>query len=112
MAQEFVINGTTVSRITKGDWVDEPGDSQALDGVTPLARWRRLIWRAPEVLSASEWNTLRALEGSRVSVTAPPYNDRNAADYQTYYGANFERLDGSHDGPVFTGVTAEFLVRI
>ena len=111
MAQEFVINGTTISRITKGDWVDEPGDSQSLDGVTLLARWRRHTWRA-DVLSAAEWNTLRALEGAKVSITTPAYDDRNGADYRAYYQVDFERLDGSHDGPVFTGVTAEFLVRI
>src|SRR3990170_1938245 len=58
MAQVFQINSTNLSRITKADWTDEPGDNQALDGVTPLARWRRLVWRA-EVLSAAEWNTLR-----------------------------------------------------
>jgi len=111
MAQDFKINSTTISRIVKGDWIDEPGDSQALDGVTPLARWRRLRLQA-DVLSVTEWNVLSAAEGSKVSVTAPNYSDRNAVDYTTYYGADFDNLSGSHDGPVMTGVTAEFLVRI
>lgn len=111
MAQDFKINGTTVSRIVKGDWTDEPGDSQALDGVTPLSRWRRHRWLA-DVLSASEWNTLSALEGAKVSITTPDYSDRNAADYVTFYNCDFENLSGSHDGPVITGVSADFLVRV
>lgn len=111
MPQDFKINSTTISRIVKGDWLDEPGDSQALNGVTPLARWRRHRWMA-DVLSASEWNTLSALEGAKVSITTPAYDDRNATDYVQYFGCDFEGLSGSHDGPVFTGVTAEFMVRV
>ena len=111
MPQVFRINSTEISRITHGDWLDEPGDAQALDGVTPLARWRRHTWRA-EVLSAAEWNTLAALEGQKVSITTPDYGDRNAADYVSYYGADFERLEGRHEGPVMMGVSADFLVRV
>jgi hypothetical protein len=111
MALDFKINGTTVSRVVKGDWIDEPGDSQALDGVTPLARWRRHTWRA-DVLTAAEWNTLSLLQGAKVAIATTNYYDRNAADYVSYYGCDFEGLSGSHDGPVFTGVTVEFLVRI
>ena len=111
MPQVFRINNIEVSRIVKGDWLDEPGDAQALDGVTPLARWRRHTWTT-EVLSAAEWNTLAALEGQKVSIMTPDYGDRNAADYVTYYGADFEALDGRHEGPVVMGVSADFLVRI
>ena len=111
MPQQFAINGITVSRIVKGDWLDEPGDAQALDGVTPLARWRRHRWMA-DVLSAAEWNTLAALEGAKVAITAPDYGDRNAADYVQYFGCDFEKLDGRHEGPIFTGVSCDFLVRI
>jgi hypothetical protein len=111
MAQQFAINGSTVARITRPDWIDEPGDSQAHAGAMPLSRWRRVVAKA-DVLSAAEFNTLRGLEGQRVSVAVPPYADRNAADYQTYYGTEFERLTGRHEGPVVMGVTAEFLVRL
>lgn len=111
MPQVFIINGTTIARITKSDWVDEPGDDQALDGVTPLARWRRLVWRA-EVLAASEWNVLAGLQGQKVSITTPDYGDRNAVDYVTYFNCDMAELSGSHDGPVMTGVTAEFMVRV
>jgi hypothetical protein len=111
MAQQFSINGTAIARITRPDWIDEAGDDQNHAGAMPLARWRRLVAKA-EVLSATEFNTLRGLEGQRVSITVPPYGDRNAANYVTYYGAEFERLDGRHEGPVMTGVTAEFLVRV
>jgi hypothetical protein len=111
MALDFHINGVTLDHINKGDWLDEPGDAQALDGVTPLARWRRHTWRA-DVLTAAEWNILAALEGAKVSITTPDYSDRNAASYVTYYGADFENLSGSHDGPVMTGVSCDFLVRV
>ena len=111
MPQVFRINNIEVSRITRGDWLDEPGDAQALDGVTPLARWRRHRWTA-EVLSAAEWNTLRALEGSKVAITTPDYGDRNSNDYTQYYGADFEQLSGDHQGPVMVNVVAEFMVRI
>jgi len=111
MAQVFKINSTSLTRITKGDWLDEPGDSQALDGVTPLARWRRHRWQA-DVLSASEWNTLRSLEVANVSITTPNYSDRNAADYVSYYQVDFEQLSGDHQGPVMVNVVAEFLVRL
>lgn len=107
----FLINGITISRMTKPDWQDSPGDSQSLYGAAPTARWRRLVCPA-EALTATEWDTLRALEGQRVSVTAPPYADRNAASWVTYYGAIFDRLTGSHEGPIHLSVTAEFMVRV
>ena len=111
MPQQFKINSVEISRITKGDWLDEPGDAQALDGVTPLARWRRHTWTT-EVLSASEFNSLYSLEGQQVSLDTPPYDDRNAADYQRYYGAILQSVTGNHDGSIFTGVSCEFLVRL
>jgi hypothetical protein len=111
MAQTFAINGTEIERVTSPDWVDDAGDRQSLDGNTPLTRWRRVVARA-DVLTMAEWDTLRALEGQKVSITIPPYQNRNAADWKTYYAADFDRLDGRQDGPAFTGVTAEFLVRL
>lgn len=106
----FILNSTTISRLTRLDWQDGPGDNPALSGTTATARWRRLVCAA-DVLSAAEWNALRAVEGQQCRITAPPYADRNAA-WQTYYGAILERLDGRHEGPVVTGVTAEFMVRV
>jgi len=111
MAQTFYINSTNIDRVTRPDWEDSAGDRQALDGNTPLARWRTVIAQA-DVLTSAEWDTLRALEGGKVSITVPPYDDRNATDWQTYYNADFNRLDGMPDGTVFTNVTIEFLVRV
>lgn len=110
MAQDFKINSTTVSRITKGDWQDEPGDSQSLAGVIPLARWRRHRWQA-DVLSASEFNTLYALQGQKVKLTTVNYSDRNG-DYIDYFGVDFPQISDSHDGPIFTGVSIDFLIRV
>lgn len=106
----FYLNTTSISRLTRLDWQDSGGDSQALSGYTATARWRRLVGQA-DALSATEWNALRALEGQQCAITAPPYTDRNAV-WQTYYGAILERLDGRHEGPIVVGVTAEFMVRI
>ena len=106
----FYLNGSSIPRLTRPDWVDAPADSPALSGATATARWRRLVCAA-DVLSASEWNALRAVEGQQCRITAPPYTDRNAA-WQTYYGAVLERLEGRHEGPIVTGVTAEFMVRV
>jgi hypothetical protein len=111
MALDFHINGVTLDHINKGDWLDEPGDAQALDGVTPLARWRRHTWRA-DVLTAAEWNALRVAEGGIVSIVTPAYDDRNGLDYRAYYGVIFEQMDGTHDGPIVTSVNCNFLVRV
>lgn len=106
----FALNGVSISRLTRLDWQDSGGDNQALSGYTATARWRRLVGQA-DVLSGAEWNALRAVEGQAVNITAPPYADRNAT-WQVYYGAVLDRLDGRHEGPVVTGVTAEFVVRV
>lgn len=106
----FYLNTTSISRLTRLDWQDSGGDSQALSGYTATARWRRLVGQA-DVLSAAEWNALRAVHGQTVTLFAPPYTDPNG-DWQAYYGAVLERLEGRHEGPVVTGVTVEFGVRI
>jgi len=109
MAQTFQINGSNLTYIAGADWPDQAG-TQALDGDAPLLRWRRHVW-STNVMSASEWDTLAALEGQKVSITTTDYSDRNS-DYATYYGCDFERLSGRHEGPVFVDVRAEFMVRI
>jgi hypothetical protein len=111
MARIFQLNGANLTRLTGHNWIDEPGDDQGLDGVTPLARWRTVISRAT-VLSATEWNTLQAALGARVSIAIPPYENRNAADYRTYYGVEFEQLEGEHTGPAVENVTAIWRVRL
>lgn len=106
----FTINSTSFSTITKIDWQDDAA-SPGLDGNTPLLRWRRLVAQA-EVMSAANFNSLYAFEGARCNVIAPPYNNRNATAWTTYQGAVCERVSGLHQGNVFTGVQAEFRVRL
>lgn len=106
----FAINSTTFSTVSRVDWQDDTA-SAGLDGHTPLLRWRRLVAQA-EVMSAANFNSLYAFEGQAVSLAAPPYTDRNNATWQTYHGAVCERVSGQHDGNVFTGVVAEFRVRL
>lgn len=111
MAQDFKLNGTTASYLMKGDWQVEPG-SQALSGQTPAQRWARLVLQAPEGMTAEDFDVLYALEGSKVSVDAPPYDDRNNSDYQTYYGADLESVRGEHRGLNVYNVVCELLVRL
>jgi hypothetical protein len=110
MAQDFKINGTTISRVNRPDWIDEPAN-KGLDPSTPRLRWARCVCRA-DVLTAAEFDLLYAVEGSIVSIDVTPYEDRNAADYKRYFGVLCTRVSGSHDGPAFTAVEAEFLVKI
>lgn len=105
MAQTFIINSTTLSYITAGDWDDTP-DNQALDGVTAMLRLRRHILKA-QAMPESEFDTLTGLLGTQVSLTTTDYIDRNGA-YKTYYGCNFDDLRGRHSGPNMVDVIAEF----
>lgn len=110
MAQNFKINTTTFARITRADWQDD-GAGAGLDGTTGRQRWRRHTWQAPEGMTAAEFDALYAAEGAGVELTTTNYADRNG-DFVTYYGAVCMRVDGRHEGPIVTGVTVEFLVRV
>lgn len=110
MAQIFKLNGTTISRMSRGDWEDSPAAS-GLDGTTSRARWVRHVWQA-DVLAPADFNTLYAAMGTRCSIDTPAHDDRNAADYRRYFGAKCLSVSGRHEGPVFVGVMAEFLVRV
>lgn len=109
MAQQHKINGTTINRITSANWEDG-GQSQGLDGYTPLDSWRRHTWRS-NVMTVTEFDTLYALEGQKVSITTTDYSDRNG-DYLTYYNVDLERVGGRHEGPRIVDFVAEFLVRV
>lgn len=110
MAQVFKINGTSLTYITRGDWEDDY-DQQAHDGNTPILRWRRHTMRAPDGMTAAEFDTLYALEGQKVSITTTNYEDRNS-DYKTYYGCDLERVAGRHDGPLVYDVVLDLMVRV
>lgn len=110
MAQLFKLNGITISRVTRGDW-SEDSASSGPDGTLARLRWVRHTWQA-DVLAAADFNTLYAAEGTRCSIDTPAHDDRNAADYRTYYNVLCQRVTGRHEGPIFVGVLAEFLVRL
>lgn len=110
MAQTFALNGTAIARMSRGDW-DTPPAGAGLDGTTARQRWVRHVWQA-DVLAAADFNTLYAAMGTRCSIDTPAYGGRNGADYQRYFGVKCMSVMGRHEGPVFTGVTAEFLVRL
>lgn len=110
MARVHSINGNTISYIGKPDWQDKP-TAAYLTGENAVSRWRKHIWQS-NVMPASEWNTLEALEGTLVTLVTTDYADRNAANYKTYYGARFTALTGNHDGPNMVNVRFEFLIKL
>jgi hypothetical protein len=110
MAQIHSVNGNTISYIGKADWQDKPAATY-LTGQNAVSRHRKHILQS-NVMPASEWNTLEALEGQLVTIVTTDYTDRNNANYKTYYGVRFTALAGKHDGPNMTNVRFEFLVKL
>ena len=109
MAQIHSINSNTINFIGQPDWQDKP-TAAYLTGQNAVSRWRRHVWES-NVMTAAEWNTIEALEGTLVTLVTTDYADRNAA-YKTYYGARFTDLAGKHEGPNMVNVRFEFLVKL
>ena len=110
MAQQHQINGSNVDHIGRPTWHDQV-IGQALNGRPIIHRWRVHTWQA-NVITAAVFNTLYALEGASVSVTTTDYDDYNATNYKTYYGAILRAVRGRHVGPTFQDVELQFLVKI
>lgn len=109
MAQVFKMNGVTISYIQRGDWTNSPV-KEALDGNLARQRWIKHIWLG-EAMPVSEFDSLFALEGQRVSITTTDYNDRNG-DYLQYFGVQFQKISGEHISILMENVRLEFLVRL
>lgn len=109
MAQDFQLNGLTLAYIMSGEW-REREDSSRLDGQTVHNRWREHVWQT-DVMPASEFNALYALEGQKVSLVTTNYLNRNG-DYQVYYGAELRRISARHISLNMQQLTCEFLVRL
>ncbi len=109
MAQVHAINGTTINYIGQPDWVDIPAGA-FLNGESVHSRWRGHTW-AGNVMPESEFNFLYSLEGQKVQLLTTNYSDRNG-DYITYYGVEFRRISGTHDGPRFINVRLDFMIRV
>ncbi|MHC4687899.1 MAG: hypothetical protein ACYTEW_26865 [Planctomycetota bacterium] len=110
MAQVHSINANTINYIGVADWQDK-ATAAYLTGQNAVSRYRRHIWQS-NVMPASEWNTIEALEGQQVTLVTTDYTDRNAANYVTYYNAMFTALTGKHEGPNMHNVRFEFLVKL
>lgn len=110
MAQDFKINGVTLNYVMIGEW-REVEDSQALDGQTVHNRWREHLWRLNEAMPVSEFNTLYALEGQKVTIVTTDYANRNGA-YAIYYGAELRRVAGRHVALNMEQFQCEFRVRL
>lgn len=103
----LAINGTAYERLLTADWSDRP-EGDYLDATGSFNAWRDLAISA-DVLTATEFDALYALEGQIVSVDAPPYHDRNATPI-TYYGAELRSVTGRHQGPAVVGVRLDLRV--
>lgn len=108
MAQVFDINGTTLTHITDANWEDKPEDDY-LNGKTPVNQWRNVVLEG--TMEETQFDIIYALEGQQVSVTIPPYDDRNGA-FATYYYVILQSVTGDHQGPSMQNVRAELKVRI
>lgn len=109
MAQDFQLNGTTLDYIMSGEW-REIEDSSVLDGQMVHNRWREHVWRT-EVMPVTEFDSLYALEGQKVTLTTVDYTDRNG-DYVDYYGAELRRVSARHVALNMRQLTCEFRVRV
>lgn len=110
MAQQHKINDSNVDHIGRPIWRDQIIKG-ALNGRPVVHRWRLHIWQA-NVITAAVFDTLYALEGSSLSLTTTDYDDPNATNYRTYYGAILQAITGRHVGPTFQDVNLQFLVRL
>lgn len=109
MAQQFALNQQSLDYITQATW-SEATAAKAVSGGVVFNRWRLHQWQT-NVMPAVEFDALRGRLGERVNLTTTDYDDPNG-DYVTYYGATVDSVRGNQDGPVFTGVTAEFRVKV
>ena len=109
MAQDFMINGTTLDYIMTGDWQDAEVDS-VLDGQMVHNRYRRHIWLS-NVQTIANFNTLYALEGQIVTITTTNQSNKNAAFLQ-YFGVFFQRIAAQHAAKNLEQIRCEFLVRL
>ncbi len=106
----FAINSTAYERVVNVQWQDVK-EGEYLSGPGSRNRWRRLT-ASTEAMETGEYAGLFALEGQRVTVTAPHYDDRNADTWRTYLTAELKRVEAAHIGPSVQQVSLEFLVRL
>lgn len=105
----FRINSTWIVAVI-ANWIDIPA-GQFFNGKTSRNRWRRHIWKT-NVMTATEFDSIYALQGQRVSIITTDYDDRNNSNYKTYYNAELMRVGGDQNGPRFENIQIEFNVRV
>lgn len=111
MAQIHAIDGTNLTYIAQALWPQPSPSSLSLNLIQPYERWRDHIWLA-NVMTVTEWETLRGKRGSIVTITTTDPTAPNS-DYITFYGVILKDLtNNSHDGPNILGVKVEFLVKV
>jgi len=110
MGQQHQLNGTNISYIGQAQWSDAP-QGEYLGGDEVLGRWKQHTWTA-NVMTAATFDTLYAQQGQTVTLTTTDYNDRNGANYKTYYNAILTGVTGQHNGPNVEQVKIDFTVAI
>ena len=112
MATDHKINGTTYSYIETADWRENAiRDGRALDQQTTTNAFRTLVWTT-NIMPISEFDTLYALEGQKVTVTTVDYTDRDSGSFATYYGAILEGIQANHESVNITSLNVTFRVRV
>lgn len=110
MAQVHSIDGVTVNYVSQATW-DQPTQELSLNLIQVHNAWRLHIWLS-NVMTATEWATMRGKRGSNVTIVTTDPDDPNG-DYVTYYGAIVRDVSqGRHESLNLRGVRVDFLVKV
>jgi len=110
MAQIHDIDGTTINYVSQAIW-NQGVNSQSLDLITVHSKRQTHTWIS-NIMTATEWTTMRGKRGSIVSITTTDPDDPNG-DYVTFHDAIVKNVSqGNHESLNFSGVKLEFLVKV
>ncbi len=101
----FEINGTALTYIQSANW-DDMNLTQKLDGTTLINNHQQHTW-GTNIMTASEFDSLFALQGQRVRIRTIDIDGR--LSFKDYMG-DFLSINGTHQGVNFAGVSLKFLV--
>ena len=112
MATDHKIDGTTYSYIETANWRENAiRDGRALDQQTTTSAFRTMVWTT-SIMPISEFDTLYALEGTKVTLTTVDYTNRDSGSFATYYGAVLRSIQANHESTNITSLNVEFRVRV
>ena len=110
MSGTFKIDGTTLNYIGQAAW-NQPQVNTSLNLIAVHNYHQTHTWSA-NVMSVSEFETLRGKRGSLVSITTTNANDEDG-DFVTYYAVRVDDVSArSHSSLNVEGVSVRFLVGV